>query len=536
MRKANRERERGSSLLLAMLALLLMTAIAAGMMFMSSTETSIDSNFKAEEGAYFAARAGVEEVRDRMLPANPNTIAPLLPTTLPTAGGSVLYILQQGITMANVTSISSSNPLADDELCHDWGQQAFGGMTWQPANVRCVDLPAGANWYTPQQPTCAVGTPCTASVAPIPLEYKWVRVTRKGNFSGAYLVDASQPAGNEACWNGISEVVRPNSVASCNALMPMANPVFLVTSLAVMPSGARRLVQQEIAQTPIAGFPYGVFATSTGCGALTMGGGAQTFSFNSATQNPPTNPPSNVTSSGGNVGSNGNLGFNGSNTAVNGTTSSAVAGIGNCNQGNGITASGGASYGTPGLIPSQTLPVPPMPNPLPPRTNTNINSSTTLPPGSYGNIGIQGGATVTLPGGTPSSPAVYTMNSISLAGGATLIINGTVVINVAGVGQQNPVSFTGGSFQNNTFVPSNFTINYGGSNNINVAGGSAAYAVINAPNANISFSGGSNFYGQAIGATVSDMGGTNIYYDNSLNTPGPNHNAFFEISMRELSY
>jgi hypothetical protein len=267
-----------------------------------------------------------------------------------------------------------------------------------------------------------------------------------------------------------------------------------------------------------------------------MGGGAQTFSFNSAAQNPPTNPPSNVSSSGGNVGSNGNLAFNGSNTTVNGTTSSAVAGVGSCNQGNGITPNGGAHYGTPGLIPTQTLPVPPMPNPLPPRTNTNINSSTTLLPGSYGNIGIQGGATVTLPGGTPSSPAVYTMNSISLGGGATLVINGTVVINIAGVGQQNPVSFAGGSFQNNTFVPSNFTINYGGSNNLNVAGGSAAYAVINAPNANISFTGGSNFYGQAIGGTISDMGGTNIYYDNSLNTPAPNNNAFFEVSMRELSY
>jgi len=37
------------------------------------------------------------------------------------------------------------------------------------------------------------------------------------------------------------------------------------------------------------------------------------------------------------------------------------------------------------------------------------------------------------------------------------------------------------------------------------------------PNANISFSGGSNFYGQAIANTISDTGGTSIYYDSSLN-------------------
>ena len=33
-----------------------------------------------------------------------NTIAPLLPTTLPTAGGGVLYLLQNGVTAANVTT------------------------------------------------------------------------------------------------------------------------------------------------------------------------------------------------------------------------------------------------------------------------------------------------------------------------------------------------------------------------------------------------------------------------------------------------
>jgi hypothetical protein len=115
--------------------------------------------------------------------------------------------------------------------------------------------------------------------------------------------------------------------------------------------------------------------------------------------------------------------------------------------------------------------VPPLPNPLPPTRGQNINSSTTLATGSYGNLNIQGGATVTLQGGTPGNPAVYTMNSLSLSGGSTLLINGCcVVINVAGVGQQNPVDFTGGSFQNNSFAPGNFVINYGGSANIQVSG------------------------------------------------------------------
>jgi hypothetical protein len=531
MPQLNRQSEKGISLMFSLLALLLLSAIAAGMMFMSSTESSVSNNFKAEETAYFAARAGVEEVRDRMLTTHPATIAALLPATPPTAAGGVLYVLQNGVTMANVTNVTPNNPLADDELCHDYGNPSFGGMTWQPANVRCIDLPAGAAWYT---------SPPPASVAPYALDYKWVRVSLKqNNSSSGYLVDPAQPGGNQVCWNGTSEIALPAGFATCNLVAPIANPVYLVTALAVTAGGARRLVQQEIAQTPIGGSNYGLYATGTTCGALTLGGGAQTFSFNSATENPPANPPNNINTSGGNVGTNGNMGLNGSNTAVHGTSASAIAGVGNCNQGNGITVSGGANLGTPAVVPPVSPTVPPLPNPLPPTKGCPTycyNSNQTLPPGAYGNVNVTGGAQITLQGGTVSSPSVYTMNSISLAGGSTLIITGPVVINIAGVNQQNPVDFTGGTFQNNTYVPGDFVINYGGSANINISGGAAAFAVINAPNANISFSGGSNFYGQAIGRTISDTGGTNIYYDQHLQTPGPNNNAYFEIALRELSY
>lgn len=537
MKRTNRKKEQGISLLLAMLALLLMTAIAAGMMFMSSTEKSIDTNFKAEETAYFAARGGVEEVRDRMLPTNTNTISPLLPASLPSAGGGVLYILQSGVTMANVTSISSTNPLADDELCHDWGTSAFGGMTYQPANVRCVDLPAGTAWYTPQQTTCTGGTPCTVSVAPYSLEYKWVRVTQKANYSSAYTVDGSQPGANQVCWNGTSEVARPTTIASCNAMTPNASPVYLVTALAVMPSGARRIVQQEIAQAPPVTTPNdGYFATGTGCTALNIAGNASTGSFNTgAAGYTPTNPPSNVANSNGNVGANGSVAVGGSSTAVNGTIATNLpASLGAC-PANGVSKSGNPVMGPLAHLPNQYFPpVPPLPNPLPPQSNVTYRN-TTLGPGAYGNVTLQG--SVALNGGTAGNPAVYTMNSLAFNGNANVTINGPIIINLAGVGQTTVLSMTGGSFSNNTYVPSNFQINYGGSGSMTIAGGTAAYAVINAPNAAISFHGGSNFYGSAVGATIDDQGGTGLYWDTSLHTPPPaNSNNFYEISQRELSY
>ncbi len=69
MRNTNHRKERGIALLLSVLALLLLSAVAAGMIYMASTENSIAANFKSEETEYFAARAGIEEVRDRMIPS-----------------------------------------------------------------------------------------------------------------------------------------------------------------------------------------------------------------------------------------------------------------------------------------------------------------------------------------------------------------------------------------------------------------------------------------------------------------------------------
>ena len=43
-------------------------------------------------------------------------------------------------------------------------------------------------------------------------------------------------------------------------------------------------------------------------------------------------------------------------------------------------------------------------------------------------------------------------------------------------------------------------------------------------------------YGQAIGQTINDQGGTNFHWDTSLTSPPPNTNSFYEISMRGLSY
>src|SRR5229473_5357684 len=88
-----RRNERGMALLLVLLTLMLLTAIGLGMMYMSDTETSINSNYRDTQLAFFAMRAGLEEMRDRM---RSNSIAPLtLPTAMPgpAVPNSIVYII-----------------------------------------------------------------------------------------------------------------------------------------------------------------------------------------------------------------------------------------------------------------------------------------------------------------------------------------------------------------------------------------------------------------------------------------------------------
>jgi hypothetical protein len=588
-RNINHRNERGVALLLSILALILLSAIAVTMVYMSSTERAIGANFRAEETEYFAARAGIEEIRDRMIPSVPNYSlnglaanngcpgTPLaspncyLPTQLPgVANGAVVYILQSGVTMANVTTppaVNAPNPIFDDELCHDYTIGAAMAQSPNP-NVPCAALPPGAAWYT--QPPGAYGVtsapngslggvpPAWAIAGPNgnPLDWKWVRITLKADNSVLpYPVDnlpASQVPGavpastTPVCWNGYTEVLLAGGPTCQQRNPPLDpwNPVYLVTSLSVSSSGARRLVQSELAQTPTPRQPGGLFATGAGCAALKLGGGATTYSFDSSALgyafNQAANPPvSNALTNGGDVGANGNVTVGGGAT-VNGLDSTNMPDtVGNCNQNNGITNNGANSIGTANpLLTPYTPPSPPFPtNPVPPTAVTTINGANTLAPGTYGSLKITGGVT-TLGVAGSNVPAIYTLNSLTVSGGGQIRIAGPVIINLNYSGSGDAINLGGNGFVNavNPPIASNFVINYGGPGNVQVNGGASAFAIINAPNANVTLNGGSDFFGQVLGKTIDDTGGTSFYWDAAAKNPPLNTSPYFEISMRELSY
>jgi Tfp pilus assembly protein PilX len=73
--------EQGFALIIALLTLLLVSAALMGMFIMSNTETNVSANFRDEQTAFFASKAGVEEIRDRMRSSATNSLSGNLPAT-----------------------------------------------------------------------------------------------------------------------------------------------------------------------------------------------------------------------------------------------------------------------------------------------------------------------------------------------------------------------------------------------------------------------------------------------------------------------
>jgi Tfp pilus assembly protein PilV len=235
--------ERGITLLVALLTLLLVSAISLGLIAMSNTETNISPNFKNEQTAFFAAQAGAEEVRDRLRTGAANSLSPL-PTVRPTdsAGKGVIYITNAIGTETVAPWNTTGTNYPDDEICKE-----------VTCNTSGTPSGAGSPWYT--SPTYS-----TAYAASPQAPWKWVRITLKASNAAGGPVHTDSVNGatdtNVVCWNGSNEVV-----GTGNTCPSSTYPVYLITTLAVTPScppgttsfycGSRRMVQYEVTQDKI---------------------------------------------------------------------------------------------------------------------------------------------------------------------------------------------------------------------------------------------------------------------------------------------
>jgi len=581
MKAQTKKRESGIALFFAVGALLLLTVIGAALIFMTNTDTSINSNYRQEQIAYFAAKAGVEEARARMMAADPASIAcaSAVPTSCPgpvagnaayplfdpaqvaapTPANKMIYYITNPGAGAAVQPWSSTDAYTDDEICHE-GYTGLALAVKAP-DVRCTpaNLPAGA--YVSY--TSALPYSGTSGA----LAYKWVRIAPKVNSSVTYLsgtgatasistynVNAtSLPASatNVVCWDGQEELVlNTPAFLNCKQMKnlqgaPLTN-VYLVTAMGVSATGARKVVEGEVALQPTTPFPYGLFATSTACPAITFtGNNPATDSYTTANNG---TYSSTKTNTGGDVGSNGGVSVgNGNIGGLVGVLAPPPAGPGICAKPFSIGPNGtdiGPNCPGPTCVPNsptylpapETFPVPPAPNPLPPNTaytppncSGKKNQGQCAVPGTYGNLTVNG--TLTL------APGVYNINSLSMQGNGQIIVSppGAVTLNVAGTGQANPLTIAGNGITDDT-IPNDFTINYAGTGTVSIAGNGNVTAILNAPKAIITQQGNGNWYGSILGSKVTIGGNAFFHFDRNA-ALSPNNNGYFQlVSYREVPY
>src|SRR5690348_11142040 len=131
--------EAGIALLIAIFVLLLISVVAIALIVSAGTETALAGNYRSSTSVYYAASAGLEEVRARLRSNNPNSFkntgpAGFLPNPFLVCSPSYILNPAAGETVAPWTSGStSSSPYFDNEFVQELGG-ICGGLTAPPSS------------------------------------------------------------------------------------------------------------------------------------------------------------------------------------------------------------------------------------------------------------------------------------------------------------------------------------------------------------------------------------------------------------------
>jgi Tfp pilus assembly protein PilX len=506
----SKKNEKGVALILALILVVVMSVMAVSLLFMAQTETWSGMNYRMMTQARYGAESGVNAAANYII----NNEATVKPTTA---------------QLANF---------------------AYNGVS--PVKVGGVGGPAAALSADTSKGNYPLGAAQTAFHA----------ATDSSVISGNTSVSYSPTA----TLLSMHTFQAPSYITSSNLVQ-----TWKIVSDGTI-NGVRKAdvqVSAILEQQPQPAFSYAAFAESTGCGALTFGGGGSTNSYDSSTvaNAGATNVSVTTQNYGGNVGTNGNLTEKGSSTTLYGSLSTPRAGVGTC--GSTVTALSltGASQPTDGLVelPQNIIyPNPPATNPVPPTNSatvannnpscTDFSNCTALPASKptdlyitagaesvgsnpaanatlLGNVTVKGNLHFVPPAGTLPGANVYiNINSISSNAGGVIDIDpippapgytgppqyANIILNVAGANTSTPIDLSGGGLTNLSLNPSAFQMVYAGTGQVTLLGGATSAAVVYAPNSTLKFGGNGDWYGAVITNELTDMGGASIHYDRRL--------------------
>jgi Tfp pilus assembly protein PilX len=157
------------------------------------------------------------------------------------------------------------------------------------------------------------------------------------------------------------------------------------------------------------------------------------------------------------------------------------------------------------------LPAPRVFPPIPPfnvgsgNITINPNGSRTLSPGQFGNITVRGDLYL--------NPGYYYIDDLNVTSQGKIHITGETTLFV-----KSGFNLEGQGVVNDTLNPIDLAIYYSGTDEAKLSGSASVAIEYYGPNADLSLTGGTDFFGSFIGKTVKGVGGTNIHFSEaSLN-------------------
>jgi len=227
--------EEGIALLISIFILLLISIVAIALIVASGTESSLAGNYRSATGVYYAALAGLEEARGRLLTNNANSFkttgAPANFLLSPLPIGYANYVLNPSPTDNQASMLTTT--YLDSEYTSEFGVAPSNTSTtlsiWDSNPLKtALNLP---------------GPP-----------YKWVRINAVSEKSLNLLVAPSYSGPYDSTTPVFYDSTQP--IGAQLNISGNGSQVLEITAFAVLPNGSQKLMQYLIAPAPVALPPF----------------------------------------------------------------------------------------------------------------------------------------------------------------------------------------------------------------------------------------------------------------------------------------
>lgn len=542
-------RERGIALILVLLAMLVLSVLAAAIVFTARSETFASYNYKLDTQADYLAKAGIQRAVNWFRSNHYQAVSP--------GAASTYYLVTSTGTPYNLFT-SNASPV----ICKS-------GCSSVNSPVQLIGFGSGTSNYPDISNTESTPQKVAAAFAADLNDPANTRVTAAADDSGFFNINAvllnyqtvnlgylppytTTPVEtwlitSEATWTGSSGSTTRVATAEEQAIV---QPIYIPTW------GNALYGFCSVSMQGSSGTCTDAFNSSLG----PYGGGNPSVASGKCDST----TAANVIGAGASVGANGGVTL-GSNVTVSGDVVIGTGGGAGCSA-SGYSGSTSSVLGQvingphkdpppvptfrsgfPGTAPSyslgsgsvQVLPVGASWSSSPFPQTTGVSPATSSPcmdsscngtaahPYEISSISMTGGGgggnapVLDLVGGAdPLNPVYYDIDSLSENTGA-IDVSGYVVINIksslsiSGLGITNGVA--------SSIPPQAVVINYAGTNSVSISGNGAISALLNAPDATVSLGGGGSggyFVGAIQANNVSVQGGYPVHYDVQLSHSG----------------